>query len=137
MSGTFFVCFLGIANGCFFNLGARLARYTGNTTYSDWAEKTWDWMEGVGFMDPETDNIYDGAHVDKNCTDINKAQFSYNNGVFLQGAAFMYNYVREPIPSCSKKANIFCRPMAVPNGREGSRSCSTTRWIHSSPRASP
>ncbi|CAM1500569.1 Fc.00g097310.m01.CDS01 [Cosmosporella sp. VM-42] len=81
-----------IANGCFFNLGARLARYTKNETYSNWAEKTWDWMESVGFMDPKNDNIYDGAHVGKNCTDINKAQFSYNNGVFLQGAAFMYNF---------------------------------------------
>lgn len=84
----------GIANGCFFNLGARLARYTKNDTYADWAEKTWDWMVNVGFMDPDNDNIYDGAHTDKNCTDINKAQFSYNNGVFILGAAHMYNYVR-------------------------------------------
>ncbi|POS75999.1 glycosyl hydrolase family 76 [Diaporthe helianthi] len=80
-----------IANGCFFNLGARLARYTNNQTYADWAEKTWDWVTGVGFMDADY-NIYDGAHVGTNCTDINKAQFSYNNGVFLLGAAHMYNY---------------------------------------------
>lgn len=80
-----------IANGCFFNLGARLARYTNNQTYADWAEKTWDWVRGVGFMDADY-NIYDGAHVGTNCTDINKAQFSYNNGVFLLGAAHMYNY---------------------------------------------
>lgn len=38
-------------------------------------------------------NIYDGAHVETNCTDINKAQFSYNNAVFLLGAAHMYNFV--------------------------------------------
>lgn len=80
-----------IANGCFFNLGARLARYTRNTTYADWAEKSWDWVRGVGFMDDDY-NIYDGAHVGTNCTDINKAQFSYNNGVYLLGAAHMYNY---------------------------------------------
>ncbi|KUI74404.1 Mannan endo-1,6-alpha-mannosidase DCW1 [Cytospora mali] len=80
-----------IANGCFFNLGARLARYTGNTTYAEWAEKSWDWIRGVGFMDANY-NIYDGAHVETNCTDINKAQFSYNNGVYLLGAAHMYNY---------------------------------------------
>lgn len=49
-------------------------------------------MEGVGFIDAKY-NIYDGAHVGTNCTDINKAQFSYNNGVFLLGAAMMYNYV--------------------------------------------
>ena len=91
---TFWLFFSpGIANGCFFNLGARLARYTDNKTYSDWAEKTWDWMQKIGFMDGEY-NIYDGAHVETDCKDINRAQFSYNNAVFLQGAAFMYNYVR-------------------------------------------
>lgn len=44
-------------------------------------------------MDSEY-RIYDGAHVETNCTDINKAQFSYNNAVYLLGAAYMYNYVR-------------------------------------------
>lgn len=83
----------GIANGCFFNLGARLARYLNNQTYADWAEKTWDWMTGVGLMDADH-NVFDGAHTDFNCTDVNRAQFSYNNGVFLLGAAYMYNYVR-------------------------------------------
>lgn len=90
----------GIANGCFFNLGARLARYTGNQTYADWAEKTWDWVQGVGFMDANY-NIYDGAHVETNCTDLNRAQFSYNVGVFLLGAAYMYNYVSRPLLSKS------------------------------------
>ncbi|KAL2135385.1 hypothetical protein VTI74DRAFT_8797 [Chaetomium olivicolor] len=80
-----------IANGCFFNLGARLARYTGNQSYADWAEKTWDWINSVGFMDSKY-NIYDGGHVEQNCTDINRAQFSYNNAVFALGAAYMYNY---------------------------------------------
>src|ERR1700709_534538 len=34
-----------ISNGCFFQLAARLARYTGNSTYADWADKVFDWME--------------------------------------------------------------------------------------------
>ncbi|KUI61650.1 Mannan endo-1,6-alpha-mannosidase DCW1 [Cytospora mali] len=80
-----------IANGIFFNLGARLARYTNNATYAKLASRTWDWEVGVGFMD-EDYNVFDGAHVYKNCTDIGKSQFSYNAAVFLQGAAFMYNY---------------------------------------------
>lgn len=84
---------LGIANGCFFNIGARLARYTKNTTYSDWAEKTWDWVQSVGLMSSDNDAIYDGAHVQTNCTDINKAEFSYNNAVYTLGAAYMYNFV--------------------------------------------
>lgn len=80
-----------IANGCFFNLGARLARYLDNSTYADWAERTWDWVRDVGFMDDQY-NIFDGAHVETNCTDVNRAQFSYNNAIFLLGAAHMYNY---------------------------------------------
>ncbi|UNI20931.1 Mannan endo-1,6-alpha-mannosidase [Purpureocillium takamizusanense] len=80
-----------IANGCFFNLGARLYRYTGNKTFEDWAVKTWDWMEKVNFIDNQTYAIYDGGNVGNNCTDVNKAQFSYNNGVFALGAAFMWN----------------------------------------------
>lgn len=52
----------------------------------------WDWMVGVKYIDDDY-NIYDGAHVETNCTDINRAQFSYNNAVFLLGAAYMYNYV--------------------------------------------
>jgi mannan endo-1,6-alpha-mannosidase len=81
-----------IANGCFFNIGARLYRYTGNTTFSDWAEKTWDWETGVGFITAEW-AVYDGAGISSNCTEIDTAQYSYNAGVFLQGAAYMYNYV--------------------------------------------
>jgi len=82
----------GIANGVFFNMGARLARYTGNKTYAEVADKTWDWVTGIGFLDKDY-NIFDGAHVETNCTDINRAQFSYNNAVFLLGAAYMWNFV--------------------------------------------
>jgi mannan endo-1,6-alpha-mannosidase len=81
-----------IANGCFFNIAARLAAYTGNASYAAQAESTWDWVRSVGFMDKGY-NIYDGADIAQNCTAINKAQFSYNAGVYLLGAATMYNYV--------------------------------------------
>lgn len=50
-------------------------------------------MEAVGFMGTDNDALYDGAHVEVNCTDINKAEFSYNNAVFTLGAAHMWNYV--------------------------------------------
>ena len=82
-----------ISNGCFFNIGARLGRYLENDTYVEWAEKTWDWMVGVGYIDDKY-NVYDGGHVEHNCTDINRAQFSYNVAVFAQGVAYLYNYVR-------------------------------------------
>ncbi|KAJ6437734.1 glycosylhydrolase family 76-2 protein [Purpureocillium lavendulum] len=86
-----------IANGCFFNLGARLYRYTRNQTYLDWAVKTWDWMERVGFIENSTFAIYDGGNSDHNCTDINKAEFSYNNAIFAQGAAFIYNATKDAV----------------------------------------
>lgn len=75
-------------------MGARLARYTGNKTYSDWAEKTWDWVEKVAYIDPETWAVYDGANVGHDCKDINPVQYSYNNAIFAQGTAFMYDHVR-------------------------------------------
>ncbi|TVY87206.1 Mannan endo-1,6-alpha-mannosidase [Lachnellula willkommii] len=80
-----------IANGCFFNIAARLARYTGNSTYSDNAVRTFDWVTSVGLIDADY-NVYDGAHIESNCTDINKVEFSYNVAVWLLGAANMYNY---------------------------------------------
>jgi mannan endo-1,6-alpha-mannosidase len=81
-----------IANACFFNLGARLARYTTNASYAEWADKTFNWLWNVQYIDHETWAVYDGGHVEHNCTDINRAQFSYNAGLLLQGAAFMFNY---------------------------------------------
>src|SRR5579862_3788270 len=58
-----------ISNGCFFNLAARLARYTGNETYAQWAVKMWDWVESSPLLDNSTYAIYDGSDVTKNCTD--------------------------------------------------------------------
>jgi mannan endo-1,6-alpha-mannosidase len=86
-----------ISTAVMLNLGARLYRYTGNQTYADWAEKTRNWLTGVGFIDVEF-NVYDGAHVALNCTDINKSQFSYVAGVIAQAAAYMYNQVWPPLP---------------------------------------
>ncbi|KAI1421375.1 cell wall glycosyl hydrolase [Xylaria sp. FL1777] len=79
-----------ISNGCFFNIAARLSRYTGNQTYADWAEKVWDWMTQVQFIDDDF-NIYDGAGVEESCTKISRQQWTYNAGIFLHGAAVMYN----------------------------------------------
>ncbi|KAI0491108.1 glycoside hydrolase family 76 protein [Xylaria cf. heliscus] len=79
-----------ISNGCFFNIAARLTRYTGNQTYADWAEKVWDWMAEVKFIDDDF-NVYDGAGVEGGCTKISQAQWTYNAGIFLHGAAVMYN----------------------------------------------
>lgn len=81
-----------ISNGCFFNLASRLARYTGNDTYAQWAEKTWDWVSGVGLMS-DAYEVFDGTQNTDNCTSKDHNQWSYNAGIYLQGAAAMYNYV--------------------------------------------
>jgi len=78
-----------VANACYFNIGARLARYTANATYGELAEKTWDLMERLGYIGEKFD-VYDGAHL-PDCTGVNKAQFSYNAGMIMQGCAYMYN----------------------------------------------
>lgn len=87
-----------ISNGCFFNMAARLAMYTGNSTYADWADTMWDWVARVGLMSPQY-QFYDGTDDNLNCTAINHIQWTYNAGVFLLGAANMYNYVRLPLPA--------------------------------------
>jgi len=81
-----------IANSVFFNLAARLGRYTENVTYTEWAEKAWDWMGGVGYIDGEF-NVFDGGHIEANCTNINKVQFSANAAMLIHGSAIMYNIV--------------------------------------------
>ncbi|SPO01550.1 probable DFG5 protein [Cephalotrichum gorgonifer] len=85
-----------IANGCFFNIGARLARFTGNSTYAKYATDTWDWVQGVHYITDKWD-VYDGAHIEDNCTSINRAQFSYNAAVLIQGAAFMWNFTESQV----------------------------------------
>lgn len=81
------------SNGALFNLAARLYRFTGssNTTYSDTANRVWDWMTKVGLLDAKSYNIYDGAHVQENCSVVQKPQFSQNTALFLLGAAHMHN----------------------------------------------
>ena len=84
-----------ISNGCFFNMAARLARYTGNTTYVEQAKKSWDWIGRVGLMEARDDgyHFYDGSDDRLNCTDANHIQWSYNAGVYMYGAAMLYNMV--------------------------------------------
>lgn len=83
----------GVSTGVLFGLSSRLARYTGNETYADWADKTWTWLEGINLIDTDVYAIFDGTYADENCTDINKAEFSYVNGIYTLGCAHMYNLV--------------------------------------------
>ncbi|RYP67141.1 hypothetical protein DL770_008679 [Monosporascus sp. CRB-9-2] len=78
------------ANAAYFNLGSRLAYFTNNKTISERAASTYDLLSDIGFVDDKF-NVYDGAHVSQ-CDEINKAQFSYNAALLLQGCAHMYKY---------------------------------------------
>ncbi|CUS07736.1 unnamed protein product [Tuber aestivum] len=71
-----------ISTGCFFQLGTRLARYTGNATYAEWAEKTFDW----------TYNVLGRGDGNEELLGINCLQWSYNAGMYMAGAAYMYNF---------------------------------------------
>ncbi|KAG9244889.1 glycoside hydrolase family 76 protein [Calycina marina] len=82
-----------VANGCFFNIASRLALYTGNQTYADWAEKIYDWERDVSLIS-DAYAVYDGANgaTGYNCTETDKTRWSYNQGLFMFGSAVMYNY---------------------------------------------
>jgi mannan endo-1,6-alpha-mannosidase len=81
-----------ISNGCFFNIAARLGKYTGNSTYTNWADTMWNWVESIGLMS-EDYHFYDGSDDTINCTQVNHIQWTYNAGVFMLGAATMWNIV--------------------------------------------
>lgn len=83
-------------------MAARLAMYTGNDTYANWASTMWDWTESVGLMD-KTFKFYDGTDVNINCSDVNHIQWTYNAGVYLLGAANMYNYVSFTFSCCGRR----------------------------------
>lgn len=81
-----------ISNGCFFNIAARLARYTGNATYGEWATKVFEWGQTTGLIN-KAYGVYDGLTIDanKSCEGIDKTQWTYNAGIYMHGAAHMYN----------------------------------------------
>lgn len=89
-----------ISNSCLFTLAARLARYTGNQTYVDTAERVWEWLEDIKFIQ-DGDNgykIYDGANIaDNNCSTLHPQFWTYNYGLLLAGASYLYNFTNEDI----------------------------------------
>ncbi|CCH62542.1 hypothetical protein TBLA_0H02580 [Henningerozyma blattae CBS 6284] len=86
-----------VSNGALFHMAARLARYTGNQSYVDWAVKVYDWMEKTGLISNDTyfKFVYDGASIETNCTDITQFQWTYNQGLILSGCAYLYNHTED------------------------------------------
>ncbi|KAJ5311933.1 Mannan endo-1-6-alpha-mannosidase DCW1 [Penicillium antarcticum] len=80
-----------ISNGGFFNMAARLARYTGNETYAEWATKSYEWSKKVGLVGDKNE-IFDGVTTTDSCSSHDHNRWSYNAGIFLHGTSVMYNY---------------------------------------------
>ncbi|KAK4204235.1 putative glycoside hydrolase [Triangularia verruculosa] len=83
-----------ISNGCFFNIASRLARFTGNVTYAEWAAKIYAWQEETGLF--RDGDVLDGVTVkqeeNNSCDSIDEIQWTYNAGIFIHGSAVMYNF---------------------------------------------
>lgn len=82
-----------ISNGGLFQLAARLAYYTKNDTYAQWAEKIWDWTAATPLMDQNDWTVADTTTTETDCTDKGNLQWSYNYGTYLAGAGYLYNHV--------------------------------------------
>lgn len=83
-----------ISNACAFALGARLARYTGEQKYADWASKIYDWTTKVGLVSDQYE-VYDGTSDKTNCDAVSdKTQWTYNSAMFMHGSAVMYDYTK-------------------------------------------
>ncbi|OBT55637.1 hypothetical protein VE04_03862 [Pseudogymnoascus sp. 24MN13] len=95
-----------ISNGAMFNIASRLAVYTGNATYAEWAEKTWDWVESVGLINEKGD-VFDGSSDLLNCTELDHTQWSYNAGIWLHGAANMYKFTNNSELWLERSTRIF------------------------------
>ncbi|OJJ07435.1 hypothetical protein ASPVEDRAFT_142365 [Aspergillus versicolor CBS 583.65] len=84
-----------ISNGGFFQLAARLALYTQNDMYADWAQKTWDWSVSSPLVNNKTWNVADSTDINNKCSTQGNNQWSYNYGAYLTGAAYMYNFTEK------------------------------------------
>ncbi|KAG9229150.1 glycosyl hydrolase family 76-domain-containing protein [Amylocarpus encephaloides] len=140
-----------ISNGALFNIAARLARYTKNPFYAEWAVKVWDWMVRIELIDSEF-RVYDNAEAFKfNCTQLDKNQWSYNAATMIMGASTLYNYTggdpvwRDRTTGLLERltSNFFLQPSGImregcEEPREGSKGCNTdqksfkaylSRWL--------
>lgn len=82
-----------ISNANLFQLGARLAKLTGNDTYTHASEEIYNWIYGAGLVN-ELENgseVYDGFNTDTNCTDTIKVLWTYNYGTLIAGAGYLYS----------------------------------------------
>jgi mannan endo-1,6-alpha-mannosidase len=138
-----------ISNGCFFNIATRLARYTGNSTYGDWAKKVIDWQTSMDLI-TDKGEVKDGVHIgDGDCSNKDPNEWSYNSAIFLSGCAVMYSisegddkdFWKKKLDTLLKHAlekfiskdgivyEQFCEPFAVCNTDQQSFKGYFLRWL--------
>ena len=79
-----------ISNGCFFQLAARLARYTKNDTYAQWANRAFDWMDSSPLISKKWEVFDSLAFTEQACaTEPGPVQWTYNIGTMIAGSAFV------------------------------------------------
>jgi mannan endo-1,6-alpha-mannosidase len=79
-----------ISNGCFFQLAARLARYTKNDTYAQWAVKSYEWIAQSPLINTQYE-VFDSVGFNETACnkDPGPIQWSYNIGTLIAGSAFV------------------------------------------------
>ena len=90
-----------ISTAAFFQLAARLAKYTGNQTYADWAANSYEWSSSISFIDPDY-KVFNGASIEDNCSVVDRLQWTYAAGAFMYGSAVMTNFVRSSLFALSR-----------------------------------
>lgn len=97
------------SNGGFFQLGARLALYTGNDTYAKKAEEIFEWLENTSPLITQDYQIYDGSDTLINCSKADQTQWSYNYGIMIGGAAYV-----SPLSITTRKTATTLPPLVLP-----------------------
>lgn len=90
----------GLSNAEFLALSARLARYTGNSSFGDMAETVYTWAASSSGLIASNGTVFNGLATSDDCkTADDKSILSANAGAFILGAAHMFNFVSfSPFP---------------------------------------
>ncbi len=87
-----------VSTACLFHMAGRLARFTGNDSYVDVADEVYQWLIDAHFLEEaDAARVYDGADIADNCSNVVKLEWTYNYGLLLGGAAYLYNATQEDI----------------------------------------
>jgi len=103
-----------VSSAGLFQMAGRLARYTKNDSYVQTSETIYQWFLDSGFLvdDDGKAKLYDGADISDNCSNIVKYEWTYNYGLMIGGASYLYNLTEddtwlERVTSLVEGAKVF------------------------------